>query len=340
MALLTISTPGIFDLHEAPWMGGEFSGEKDNRINLSFWTISPGDSLRIMTHGGDDYVDAAGFAPPVTLYLGSGNDTLYLGDFGLSGYEQPAYFDQAGRDLVYAFANSVVYAGFGNDTYFGEVFGRQTISFQFITDLQENSTMVMEGIRFDLSKTGRQDLGLFGKDVTRNFDGVVGTEGDDRIWGNELYNILDGASGNDTIVARAERDSLIGGNGADILIGGSGADTFDLNEDGAARDVVRYLSMTDSSARLKAGVGDTVQGFVLGEDKIDLSAIDANLAKKGNQAFVFRSEGDFRSKAGEVLIEVSGSDSLVLIDIDGDVAPEMVIRLEGVTGLTAGDFIL
>lgn len=340
MALLTISTPGVFDLHQAPWISGEFSGEKDNRINLGFWSVTPGDTLTIMTHGGNDYVDAAGFAPTVLLYLGGGDDTLYLGSSGLSGISPPTYFDQAGRDTVYASSYAVVHAGFGNDTYIGELFGLQTLNFQFLTDLLEVTTGVTQGIRLDLAVTGPQDLGVFGKDVIENFDGVVGTEGGDRLFGHAFYNVLDGAGGNDTIVARAERDSLIGGDGADLLIGGSGADTFDLHEHGAERDVLRYLSMSDSAARLQPGTIDTVQGFVLAEDKIDLSAIDAHAGQAGNQAFLFRATGDFRSKGGEVLIEVSGSDSLVLIDIDGDVAPEMVIRLEGVTGLTAGDFIL
>ncbi len=49
-------------------------------------------------------------------------------------------------------------------------------------------------------------------------------------------------------------------------------------------DVLRFSSYSDS--------GDIIRDFVRGEDRIDLSAIDANATLAGDQAFEFRGVGD------------------------------------------------
>ena len=66
-------------------------------------------------------------------------------------------------------------------------------------------------------------------------------------------------------------DRLIGGNGSDTLIGGASSDNF----------VFSALSNSTPASP------DTIVDFTHGLDKIDLSAIDANTAAGGNQAFVF-----------------------------------------------------
>ncbi len=102
-----------------------------------------------------------------------------------------------------------------------------------------------------------------------------------------------------------------------------------LFEFDAARDVVKYVSITDSGTT--AATWDTIARFDPGtaatDDRIDLSAIDANLKIAGNQAFLWRGTGAFgTSSAGEVRLVVSGADTLVYVDRDSDTAPEMIVR--------------
>lgn len=48
----------------------------------------------------------------------------------------------------------------------------------------------------------------------------------------------------------------------------------------------------------------------------------------------------WNTRVGVVRIVVSGGDSYVQVQLDHDLAPEMTIKVEGVTGLTRADFIL
>ncbi|ASF45650.1 hypothetical protein CEK71_05960 [Methylovulum psychrotolerans] len=93
--------------------------------------------------------------------------------------------------------------------------------------------------------------------------------------GNALNNVLLGNAGANTLAGAEGNDTLIGGEGADTLIGGLGKDTLLLNESASATDTVK-IGVTDSLL----GAFDTIQGFRLGEDKLDLYgsliAADAN----------------------------------------------------------------
>ncbi len=86
-------------------------------------------------------------------------------------------------------------------------------------------------------------------------------------WGND---VLNGLGGNDKLIGGLGNDTLNGGDGDDILIGGWGKDTL---TGGAGKDVFRFESTMDSPA---SSLRDVITDFRSGEDKIDLSAIDAN----------------------------------------------------------------
>src|SRR3712207_8124150 len=81
--------------------------------------------------------------------------------------------------------------------------------------------------------------------------------------------ILLGGYGDDTLIGGDGADRLEGGEGIDVLTGGGGADTF------------RYSSQYDSNSLY----ADRIVDFVSGTDRIDLSAIDADVFTAGNQAF-------------------------------------------------------
>ena len=87
--------------------------------------------------------------------------------------------------------------------------------------------------------------------------------GNDRIFGGEGKDALDGNSGNDRLIGGEGRDTLDGGEGSDWLSGGTGTDTL---AGGAGADTFVYF----------AGHGsDTITDFTDGEDVIDLSTLDS-----------------------------------------------------------------
>ena len=100
---------------------------------------------------------------------------------------------------------------------------------------------------------------------------IIGTFSADTIIGLGGNDILEGRGGNDIIDGGAGNDRIIGGAGADRLTGGPGIDTF------------AYLGLSDFS---KVYGAEWITDWSH-EDKIDLSAIDANAMMAGNQAFKF-----------------------------------------------------
>jgi hypothetical protein len=88
---------------------------------------------------------------------------------------------------------------------------------------------------------------------------------------------------------------------------------------------------------------DQIADFTQGQDKIDLSTIDANPALAGDQAFTFIADpahytGDWTG----VVWQTTAANGIATINvsIDGDAAPEMQIYMSHPYQLTASDFIL
>jgi hypothetical protein len=76
-------------------------------------------------------------------------------------------------------------------------------------------------ISIDLSYTGWQQVspGLWLR-TDGYFSNVIGTAGNDRIWGNNWNNIIDGGGGNDILIGSGGGDDLYGGAGNDFIVGG------------------------------------------------------------------------------------------------------------------------
>jgi Ca2+-binding RTX toxin-like protein len=64
-------------------------------------------------------------------------------------------------------------------------------------------------------------------DSTKNLENVVGSPGDDSIFGNAADNRLESRNGNDLLVGRAGNDFLSGGIGDDVIYGEPGNDTLE-----------------------------------------------------------------------------------------------------------------
>jgi Ca2+-binding RTX toxin-like protein len=142
-----------------------------------------------------------------------------------------------------------------------------------------------------------------------------------------------GNTSNNTITGNTAANSLSGGMGTDTLIGGTGRDTLIFN------------NVMESGPTAIAS--DVIADFVKGQDKINLSAIDAFATSVLNDSFIWRGNAAFNNATqGEVrfqkfdVVGTANDHTMVWIDNDNDTAVEMAIRLTGLYDLTASDFIL
>lgn len=157
-------------------------------------------------------------------------------------------------------------------------------------------------------------------------DRLAGWAGHDRLRGGDGHDTLLGGGKNDRLFGEAGRDRLAGGTGADLLSGGAGADTF------------VFLGGGDS--RPGRFTRDRITDFEQGRDRIDLSALDANLLTGPNDAFSFIGGAAFSGQAGELRAVRGPAKTYVQADFDGDARPDLAVQLHGLYTLSAGDFIL
>lgn len=289
----------------------------------------------IATYRGNDLIDSRDSFQEsfFRIFAGAGNDTV------LGGKAQERVSDQSGNDrYLLGGGSDDIFVGTGNDFMDGGNGFGDSVLFGITVDDLGNISSNFSGVTVDLAITTAQDFGVFGRDTLRNFESASGSRGNDRLFGTDITNNLSGDDGRDLLVGRGGADDISGGEGRDTLIGGKGVDELVLNEAGNFADMLRYLTINDSG--LNEAKSDFVVGFIMGEDRIDLSAIDARPATEGDDAFVFRGDAGFRFAAGEVRFENLGNRTLIFVDTDADAAAEMVITLRGPLDLSAGDFIL
>jgi Ca2+-binding RTX toxin-like protein len=174
-------------------------------------------------------------------------------------------------------------------------------------------------------------------DTLQFFDNFTGGSGNDTLNGHNLTNVLRGGGGNDTLFGDAGNDTLDGGTGNDVLRGGTGLDQL---TGGAGNDLFAYNAVNESAT----GNVDTILDFIKGEDRIDLSAIDANSVTAGNQAFNFIGDAAFTAanQNGSVRWFYDTVNNVTVIEVsnDADVAPEMRIQITGRVELSSTDFVL
>jgi Ca2+-binding RTX toxin-like protein len=237
----------------------------------------------------------------------------------------------AGNDTIDGLGGSdLVRAGAGNDVVrSGE--GTDRIAMDLGDDLIDGGGTYLDELFFegtaamtiDLTKTTAQVTGL-GTDTIRNIENVSGGGGNDRITGNDRWNLLQGGAGNDRLYGGTGRDRLEGGSGRDEMLGGSDQD----------RDVFVFTSVQESAV---GTARDAIRQFTRSIDDIDLSAIDANSNMSGNQAFAFSGS---TARAYGVWTSALDGNQVVRADVDGDRMADMEIRVDGWARLTASDFVL
>ena len=143
----------------------------------------------------------------------------------------------------------------------------------------------------------------------------VGNEGDNYIYGNASDNSIRGGGGNDWLFGGDGNDRITGGRGDDHLIGGAGGDMF-IFADTAGQDVVH--------------------AYEHGIDRLNLSAIDADTAVVGDQAFTYIGRAEFTGAGGELHYDgrvLSG-------DVTGDADGDFAITIANQVAITQADLIL
>jgi Ca2+-binding RTX toxin-like protein len=155
-------------------------------------------------------------------------------------------------------------------------------------------------------------------DALNSIENLSGSNlGNDGLEGNAGANVLQGWGGN---------DALVGGGGKDTLTGGSGADR------------IYFMALTDSVVGANA---DVITDFSHGQaDRIDLTAIDANTAVAGNQAFGFIGTGLYTGVAGQLRYAITNGITTIAGDVNGDKVSDFHITASGTVNLIALDFVL
>ncbi|MGZ8336234.1 MAG: calcium-binding protein, partial [Allosphingosinicella sp.] len=171
-------------------------------------------------------------------------------------------------------------------------------------------------------------------------DLLIGNDGHDRLSGGNQNDQLHGGAGNDVLEGGNHEDLLFGGSGNDRLSGGNHADRLhggagddrldggnqeDWLDGGAGDDILTGGNQNDIFAFSEAGGDDVITDFRRGQDKIDLSSLDA-VEGGGHDAFAWIGAGAFTGVAGQ-LRSFGGGGSFVLAGaVDGDGAADFTIQ--------------
>ncbi|ESQ87843.1 hypothetical protein ABAC460_18110, partial [Asticcacaulis sp. AC460] len=242
-----------------------------------------------------------------------------------------------GNDVIFAGdANDTVRGGEGDDRLYGEKHfdlmygdaGNDSLSGG------DHDDFLYGGTGNDVLQGGADNDFVNGESGN---DQVFGGTGNDTLTGSTGNDILNGEGGNDVIRAGSHDDMVYGYDGDDRLQGDSGADN---QYGGLGNDLFIFTATSDSN--ISTGV-DKLWDFTAGQDRIDLSLMDANTLLSGNQAF--NMHGPAAGQAGNVWIQYNPATSTspqsvsVFGDVNGDGGADFRIDVMYVNTLSTTDFI-
>jgi serralysin len=146
--------------------------------------------------------------------------------------------------------------------------------------------------------------------------------------------LVDGGDGADILNGGVKLDNFAGGAGTDTLYGYLGKDKL---AGGADADTFLYKNVAESVGKTV----DTISDFTKSDfDQINMNAIDADTTAKNNQNFTFIANNAFSGDAGELRFSISGGNTTVQADINGDGKADFVLKLTGAISLANSDFLL
>lgn len=289
----------VEELHHLGAKGGTMTGN--------------GQANRIFAGDGNDIVDGAG-----------GNDQVY------GGFGADQLTGGSGDDLLAGEGEAdTLRGGTGNDTLEGGTGDDQLFG-------DAGADRLYGGTGSDTLQGGADNDQLRGDDGD---DWLHGGSGDDSLNGSQGQDDVYGEAGNDQLRGGTENDRLFGGDGADVLYGDNGNDLIvgglgaDQLYGGMGSDTFRFDNIIDSGSLL--GV-DRVMDFVRGQDRIDLSGIDADPFNAGDQ--MFQPVDAFTGHLREIRMEHTGTSTMVYADTNGDLRVDFTLEIVGTSPLDWSDF--
>ena len=320
-------------------------GIDEVRTNLTSYTL--GANVETLRFGGTGAFTGSGNVLDNLIVGGAGDDTL-TGNGG-----NDTLLGGGGDDLLRGGVGADRMAGgTGNDSYFVDDIGDQVIenggegndtvtaSIDYVLPANVEALRLQDGA---IAGTGNAlDNLITGNSAANRLDGgagadtIVGGDGDDTLLGGDGNDSLTGGSGNDLLNGGAGNDEIGGGDGDDRIYGGGG---HDLLRGGAGAD--RFIFATGDLSADRATSALILDFTRADGDKIDLSAIDANIATKADEAFSFLGVAAFTRHAGELVLQQNGAYWDVMGDTNGDGRADFVLEFSSKAGVPiASDFIL
>lgn len=325
----------VYSIEAIYWEGGladdsldiTFSSSNSNTKEFFYWGESGDDTLTI--RGGLGNVQNYEKGHVGTSFAGGkGYDTLIIDEYSSGKFQ--IQFES--KDDLGSSANgymmdseSLFKITYGSTTF--SAFDVEEVRFKDITFKRSDILLSKPGTK--TTNTGTKRNEYFGGNS--GIDNLSGGAGKDVLNGQEGRDKLKGGSGHDIVIGGIGSDKLYGGKGDDVIIGGKG---FDRLKGGAGDDEFVFEKLNDLKVDGK-GRSDTIADFNPENDLIDISEIDANLKKKGNQKFEFIGEREFSGIAGEVRFS-NGSLQLY----NGNKQGNFVLNLSNIESLDADSLLL
>jgi len=179
------------------------------------------------------------------------------------------------------------------------------------------------GVTVNLSSWGWQNTVTAGMDTLSGFENVTGSEFNDTLTGTSGNNVLTGLGGNDTLNGGAGNDTLIGGLGADRLIGGQGKDVFVYLSPNEGGDTIQGFIVVDDTLRISAsGFGGSAVGLVAGQALVDgqnfISNISPTAPTAGVGTFLYDTVHhdllwDHDGTGGDAAVQLAHFDTAVIL---------------------------
>ena len=283
------------------WTDASATGADATGTGVRMQIVDPREGMVIGTTGDDVLYGHDQVNDEITA--GAGKDALY----GLGG-DDTLYGGEGNDVLVGGAGADLMVGGVGDDTYYVS-----SPDDTVVEEPSEGTDTVYASVSYALAAGTSVEF-------LRANAGTTGLS----LTGNEFNNTLVSGVGNETLNGGNGNDVLVGGTGADVLTGGAGADVF------------RFSALADSTVAV--GGRDTIMDFVSG-DKIDLHLVDANASLPGDQAFSFIGANAFSGTAGQLRYALSGGNTLITGDVNGNKAADFSILVSGAHAFSGSEFV-